>query len=304
MSTAAVPHAKHARLLKGVTFAAVGTASLLVAVKTVAWILTGSVSILSTLIDSVLDVVASVVNLIAVRHALVPADAEHRFGHGKAEPIAGLGQAAFIIVSGGYLLFEAASRLMEPRPLAYETVGIGVMIFAIVATVVLVKFQRHVIARTGSVAISADSLHYVGDVLINGGVIAALVLGGLFGWQWIDPLFGAGIAFYLMYTAWRIASRSFNLLMDRELPDEARTRILRIASAHPDVSAVHDLRTRSSGTHTFIQLHLEMDGSMTLSRAHEIADEVESDIRKAFPDSEVIIHEDPDDFVQDRGQFS
>lgn len=304
MTLAEVHTPRHARLLKAVTFAAVGTAALLVAVKAVAWVLTGSVSILSTLIDSVLDVVASVVNLIAVRHALVPADEEHRFGHGKAEPLAGLGQAVFIVASGGYLLYEAGSRLVEPRPLAYETVGVGVMLFAIVATVALVKYQRYVIARTGSVAISADSLHYVGDVLINGGVIAALVLGGLLGWQWVDPLFGAGIAFYLMYTASRIATRSFHLLMDRELPDEARRRIMTIATAHPEVSAVHDLRTRSSGTHTFIQLHLEMDGSMTLSHAHGIADEVEARIREAFPNSEVIIHEDPDDFVQDRGKFS
>ncbi len=303
MSTAAIPAPHNARLMKAATFAAVGTAALLVAVKAAAWFLTGSVSVLSTLIDSILDVGASLINLFAVRHALVPADAEHRFGHGKAEPIAGLGQAAFIIGSGGFLLFEAGSRLAHPKAVAHEALGIGVMIFAIVATVALVKFQRYVIRRTGSVAISADSLHYVGDVLINGGVIAALVLGRAFGWQWIDPVFGAGIALYLMYTAWKIAVQSLNLLMDRELPDEARARIMAIATAHPEVTAAHDLRTRSSGTRTFIQLHLEMPGSLTLSRAHKIADEVEKRIQAAFPNSEVIIHEDPDDIVEDRGRF-
>lgn len=304
MSTAAIPAPRHARLMKAATFAAVGTAALLVTVKAAAWFLTGSVSILSTLIDSILDVGASLINLFAVRHALVPADAEHRFGHGKAEPIAGLGQAAFIIGSGAFLLFEAGSRFVNPMAVVHEALGIGVMVFAIVATIALVKFQRYVIARTGSIAISADSLHYVGDVLINGGVIAALVLGRAFGWQWIDPLFGAGIALYLMYTAWKIAAQSLNLLMDRELPDEARARIMAIATGHPDVTSAHDLRTRSSGTHTFIQLHLEMPGTLTLSRAHKIADEVERRIREAFPNSEVIIHEDPDDIVEDRSRFS
>lgn len=304
MTTAEVPAPGHSRLLKAATYAAVGTASVLVVVKVAAWLLTGSVSILSTLIDSILDVAASLLNLFAVRHALVPADAEHRFGHGKAEPIAGLGQAAFIIGSGAYLIFEAASRFVQPQAVAHGTAGIGVMIFAIVATIALVKFQRYVIRRTGSVAISADSLHYVGDVLINGGVIVALVLGGALGWEWIDPLFGAAIALYLMYTAWRIAARSLNLLMDRELADDDRARIMQIATAHPDVTAAHDLRTRSSGTLTFIQLHLEMDGSLSLSRAHEISDEVEARIREAFPNSEVIIHEDPDDITEDRGRFS
>ena len=304
MTAAETRTPEHGRLLNAATFAAVGTATLLVAVKAAAWFMTGSVSVLSTLIDSILDVMASLINLFAVRHALVPADAEHRFGHGKAEPIAGLGQAAFIIGSGAYLIFEAASRFAKPQAVAHGTIGIAVMIFAIVATFALVKFQRYVIRRTGSVAISADSLHYVGDVLINGGVIAALVLGELLGWEWIDPLFGAGIAVYLMYTAWRIALQSLNLLMDRELPDAARARIMQIATAHPDVTAAHDLRTRSSGTHNFIQLHLEMDGSMSLTRAHQISDEVETRIREAFPNSEVIIHEDPDDITEDRTRFT
>ena len=299
-----LPVAQHARLLKTATIAAVAVALVLVIVKAVAYVFTGSVSILSTLIDSMLDVMASLVNLFAVHHALVPADAEHRFGHGKAEPIAGLAQAAFIIGSGAFLIFEAGSRFVHPHVIEHEMGGIAVMIFAIAATIALVKYQRYVIRRTGSVAISADSLHYVSDVLINGGVIAALVIAPLLDLPWIDPLFGTAIALYIIHTAWHIVARSVNLLMDRELPEEARARIMKIATGHPEVTAAHDLRTRSSGTHTFIQLHLEMDGDMSLTRAHRISDEVESQIRDAFPNSEVIIHEDPDDITEDSKRFS
>jgi ferrous-iron efflux pump FieF len=299
-----LPDSDHARLLKAATYASVATAAVLICVKAVAWMLTDSVSVLSTLIDSLLDIIASLINLFAVRQALQPADAEHRFGHGKAEPIAGLGQAAFILGSGMFLLFEVAARLFNPEPVSNGLVGISVMVFSIAATIALVQFQRYVVRRTGSVAISADSLHYVSDVLINGSVILALVLYAALGWRLIDPLCGAAIAIYIMYTAWTIAALSLNLLMDRELSDEARERILRIVTAHPGVTAAHDLRTRSSGTQTFIQLHLEMDGAMSLMRAHQISDEVEASIQEAFPNAEVIIHEDPDNVPESRARFS
>jgi len=293
-----------ARLLKAATYAAVATAGTLIAVKAVAWGLTGSVSVLSSLVDSLLDILASFINLLAVRHALQPADAEHRFGHGKAEAIAGLGQAAFIAGSGLFVLFEVADRLIHPEPVTHGTIGVGVMIFTILATAALVQFQRYVVGKTGSVAISADSLHYVSDVLTNGSVIVALLLDAWLGWWLIDPLFGAAIAAYIIFNAWTIARQSYHLLMDRELSDDAREKIIAIATAHPEVISVHDLRTRSSGTQTFIQLHLEMDGSMLLCRAHEIADEVENRIREAFPNAEVIIHQDPDNIVERRARFN
>ena len=292
------------RLLKAATYAAVATAGTLIAVKAVAWGFTGSVSVLSSLVDSLLDILASFINLLAVRHALVPADAEHRFGHGKAEAIAGLGQAAFIVGSGLFVMFEVADRLIHPEPVTHGTIGIGVMIFTILATAALVQFQRYVVRKTGSVAISADSLHYISDVLTNGSVIAALLLDAWLGWWLIDPLFGAAIAAYIIYSAWTIARQSYHLLMDRGLSDDARDKIIAIATAHPEVIAVHDLRTRSSGTQAFIQLHLEMDGSMLLRRAHEIADEVEDRIREAFPNAEVIIHQDPDNVVERRARFT
>lgn len=282
------------RLMKLATTTSVAVAGTLIGVKFFAWIVTDSVSILSTLIDSLLDVAASLVNLMAVRHALTPADHEHRFGHGKAEPLAALGQSAFIAGSACLLLFEASRRLLHPVAVSNGSIGIAVMVFSIVLTVALVLFQRSVVRRTGSFAIQADSLHYKGDVLINGSVIVSLLLAEQLGWRYADPLFGGAIAVYILMNAWSIARGALDMLMDREMPDEDRRRIRELALAHPEVREMHDLRTRLSGPYAFIQLHLEMDGSLKLMRAHEIADQVEAEIVAAFPGAEVIIHEDPE----------
>jgi len=282
-----------ARLMRLATYASVTVASFLILVKLGAWLYTDSISLLSTLIDSLLDVVASLINLFAVRHALVPADREHRFGHGKAEPLAALGQSAFIAGSALFLVFEAGHRLFDPRPVLHSEIGIAVMVVAIVVTFALTRFQAHVVRQTGSVAIQADSLHYVGDMLVNGAVIVALLLASELGWAVADPLFGLAIAGYIMFNAWRIARGSLDMLMDRELPEAERRRIREIALANPDVADLHDLRTRSSGRRTFIQVHIEMDGNLTLFNAHRVADEVEAALRAAFPGAEVIIHQDP-----------
>jgi ferrous-iron efflux pump FieF len=293
-----------ARLMRLATYASVATASVLIVAKIVAYLLTDSVSMLSTLLDSVLDAAASLVNLVAVRHALTPADREHRFGHGKAEALAGLGQSAFIAGSAMFLLFEASHRLVTPQPVENGMVGVGVMLFSMVVTVLLVLFQRHVIRRTQSVAISADSLHYVGDVAVNLAVLAALVLSSQFGWNRTDPIFAVGVAFYIVFTAWQIARGAFDMLMDREMPDEDRARIRTIALSNPRVRNLHDLRTRRSGPNRFIQMHLEMDGAMSLVEAHALADEVEIAILREFPDAEVIIHEDPEGVTEERPHFA
>ena len=251
-----------ARLMRLATYASVAVAGVLIAAKLAAWLATDSVSMLSTLLDSVLDAAASMVNLLAIRHALTPADREHRFGHGKAEPLAALGQAAFVAGSAVLLIVEVARRLWRPQPIENGELGIAVMLGSIVLTAGLVLFQRHVVRKTGSLAISADRLHYVGDVLVNGGVILALVLSQILGWTLIDPIFGAVIAAYILYTAWSIARSSLDMLMDRELPDEDRQRIRSLALAHPEVKALHELRTRASGPSSFIQFHLEMDGGI------------------------------------------
>lgn len=291
------------RLKRLAALAAVSVAAALIAAKTGAWILTGSVSLLSTLIDSLLDLAASVVNFLAIRQALQPPDREHRFGHGKAEPLAGLAQAAFVAGSAAFLLFTSAQRLAEPVAVRNSTLGIGVMVFSIVLTFGLVMFQRFVIKRTGSVAISADSLHYSADLLVNASVIVALLLSAELGWDAADPIFAILISLFIVHGAWGIFKSSLKLLMDTELPESDRARIRAIASSHPGVISVHDIRTRSSGTKTFIQFHLEMDGNLTLIDAHIIAETVMEQVERAFPDAEVLIHEDPFGVEEKRAVF-
>ncbi len=286
------------------TYASVGTAGTLIVVKFGAWLYTDSVSLLSTLLDSLLDAAASVVNLLAVRHALTPPDREHRFGHGKAEPLAALSQSAFIAGSAIFLMIEAGHRLYAPQPIVHVEAGIAVMVFAIVVTFVLTRFQAYVVARTGSITIQADSLHYVGDLMVNGAVIVALLLVGQLGWLYADPIFALGIAGYILYNAWKIVRKALDMLMDRELPDESRRRIKEIVLAHPAVLNLHDLRTRASGRQTFIQLHLEMDGKISLVEAHAVSDAVEAELRRAFPEAEVIIHEDPYGIEEERAKFA
>jgi ferrous-iron efflux pump FieF len=291
------------RLRRFATYASVAVAALLIAVKFAAWLDTGSVALLSSLVDSLLDAVASLVNLVAVRHAMSPADREHRFGHGKAEPLAVLGQSAFIVGSAMLLLAEAVRRLIWPIRVANPPTGIAVMIFSIGVTVGLVLYQRYVVRRTRSIAISADELHYRSDLVLNIGVILALFLGSLLDQPLLDPLFGAAIGVWIIYSAVWLVRLSLFQLMDHELSDEERENIRAIAQSHPDVVAAHDLRTRVAGPTAFIQIHLEMDGALTLLRAHEISDEVEAKLRAAYPNAEIIVHQDPEGIEEPRANF-
>jgi ferrous-iron efflux pump FieF len=291
-------------LMRRATYASVATASVLIAAKLFAYLLTDSVSLLSTLLDSLLDAAASLVNLVAVRTALVPPDAEHRFGHGKAEPLAALGQSAFIAGSAVFLLVEAGNRVVNPSPIQRSGIGLLVMAFSVLATIMLIFYQRYVIRRTNSVAIRADATHYVSDLLVNGAVITALLIWREFGWALADPLFAGSVGCYILWTAWQIAHGALDHLMDRELPNAERHRIKEIALANPAVRQLHDLRTRSSGQATFIQFHLELDGNIPLVRAHAVSDEVESAILAAFPGAEIIIHQDPAGLPERRARFA
>ncbi len=286
------------RLMRQATYASVTVALVLIVAKLFAWGVSDAVSLLATLIDSVLDALASLINLLAVRHALSPADREHRFGHGKAEALAGLGQAAFIAGSAGFLLLESARRFANPVPLDAYGLGVAVMVFSIAATLGLLWFQRRVIRQTGSTAIGADALHYRTDLLVNGSVILALWL-SVKGWPGFDPLFAIAIAIYILYSAWEIIKRAFDQLLDRELPDEEREHIEAVARSHPQVRGLHDLRSRRSGIDMFIQLHLELDDELRLLRAHAISDEVEQRLQQAYPTAEIIIHIDPVSVVPD-----
>ena len=283
-----------AGLLKLASVASVITAGFLIVAKLVAWYMTGSVGLLASLVDSVMDSIASLINLFAIRYSLQPADEEHRFGHGKAEPLAGLVQAAFIAGSAIFLIFHAIDRLRLAQPLEQVGIGVGVMILAIVMTLILLAIQRYVIRKTDSTAIRADSLHYATDLLTNVSILLALYLTTL-GWSWADPVFAIAVAIYIFYSAIHIGQDSFQQLMDRELPEDVLQKIQATAMAHPEVTGTHELRTRQSGQTRFVQLHLQLDEDMSLKRAHEIADKVEWEIKAFLPGAEVLIHQDPAD---------
>jgi ferrous-iron efflux pump FieF len=294
-----VSHAHHpSRLMRLATYAAVIAAATLLGVKSWAYIETGSVALLSSLADSALDLLASGLNFMAVRFALTPADDMHRFGHSKAEPLSGLGQAAFVGGSAVLVVVQAVSHLHATVPVAQSDLGIVVMMISIAVTIALVTFQRYVVKRTSSMAITADSLHYTGDLLLNLSVIVALVLTSRFGLTWADAAFGIGISIFMIVNAAMIAHKSVDALMDKELPEDDRKQIIAIARHHPKVRHVHELRTRSSGVQKFIQMHLVLDNTLSLLEAHRIADDVEKAVEAAYPGADIIIHEDPDGIAE------
>jgi ferrous-iron efflux pump FieF len=288
-----------ARLLRLATVSSVTTATLLIAAKLGAFVMTGSISILASLIDSLLDTGASLVNLFAVNYSLLPPDEEHRFGHGKAESVAGLAQATLICGSGIYLIVESIRRLVDPPELHAVGIGLAVMIFSMLATLTLLAIQNYVIKRTHSVAIRADSLHYRTDLFTNAAIILALVL-TQWGWPGMDPIFALGVAIYIIYSAWQIGYEAFNDLLDKELPDKRREEILDLINQHPKVEGAHDLRTRLSGRTVYIQVHIELEDHMTLIQSHKISDEVEEALLKRFPTADIVIHQDPVGIVEER----
>lgn len=278
------------RLATGFTLVAVLT---LIAVKAAAWWMTDSLSLLSSLADSGMDLLASLLNFLAVRYSLQPPDHEHRFGHGKVEYISGLCQAAFISATAIFIGIGAVQRFFSPVEVQQSGVGIGVMVFSIVVTVGIVSYQRHAVRKTGSTAVKADSVHYLSDVLSNVAVIAALVLVEYTGWAWIDPLFALAIAGYILFGAREVGYAAFQHLMDREFSDEERGAIYEVARAIPGVKHAHNLKTRRSGLIAFIQLTVDIDGGMPLKEAHDINDLVEDAVQALHPDAEVHIHTEP-----------
>ncbi|MBP9679368.1 MAG: cation diffusion facilitator family transporter, partial [Aeromonas sp.] len=272
--------------------AAVVTATLLILGKLIAWLMTDSSSLLASLTDSFMDVSASIINLLAIRYALAPADEEHRFGHGKAESLAGLIQSAFISGSALLLMMHGISSMLNQVPVVRLEAGIWVSAGSILLTLLLVSFQSLVIRKTNSVAIKADMLHYRSDLLLNAGVLLALVLAGQ-GWHWADGLFAILIGLFLVWGAAHIGYESVQALLDRQLPEEEQARIMALCCAVEGVHGVHDLRTRQSGPTRFVQLHLELDDQLPLVQAHQIADEAELAVRQSFERMEVIIHMDP-----------
>jgi ferrous-iron efflux pump FieF len=283
----------HAPFMRRAAWAAVAVAAFLIALKAVAFVVTDSIAMMASLADSGLDLIGSSINLLAVSQAVTPADREHRFGHGKAEPLAGLAQGAFIAGSATFLVIESLSRLVSPHPIEHGAIGLAVMAVSVVAVAALILLQRFTVLRTGSLAIGADLLHYLGDLLTNLGVVVGIVLSTQFHILVADPLVGLIVAGILSWSAWHVFRQSYDQLMDHELPDAERNRIKTIVMGHEDVRSLHDLRTRAAGISTFIQLHIELDPALSLTRAHEVSDAVEADIVAVFPNAEVIIHQDP-----------
>lgn len=288
---------EHARLLRLATRASLAVASILIVSKAIAWWLSGSVSLLAGLTDSMLDGAASFLNLLAVHYALRPADDGHRYGHGKAESLAGMAQALFIAASAVLVAVQAIDRLKNPEPLGAPWIGIGVMLLSLALTVALLMVQHRVIRETGSTAVRADSLHYRSDLLLNSSILVALVLAS-FGWQQLDAWFGLAIAVYILWSAVQIARESLAVLMDEELPADVSQHMLELACGVPGVLGAHDLRTRISGNQWFVQLHLELPGELTLSVAHGISDQAADAIHAAYPRAEVLVHADPQEVVQ------
>jgi len=284
--------AEHQRLLRLATRASLAVASILVVSKALAWWLSGSVSLLAGLTDSALDAVASFLNLLAVHYALRPADDDHRFGHGKAEALAGMAQALFIAVSAVLIGVQAVERLQTPQPLGDTGVGIAVMLLSLALTVTLLALQHKVIRLTGSTAVRADSLHYRSDLLLNGSILLALLL-TQFGWSQLDALFGLGIAFYILWSALQIARESTAILMDKELPGDVGEAMSALVLAIPGVKGVHDVRTRVSGNQWFVQLHLELPGELALHEAHSLCVAASEVIRQRYPQADVMVHADP-----------
>ena len=284
--------ASYSRWVTLAGLASTATAGILILAKLVAWLMTGSSSLLASLTDSLMDISASLINLFALRYSLTPADHDHSFGHGKAESLASLAQAAFITGSALVLVMNGISRLIIPEPLKNLDIGLWVTVGSLALTLVLVAFQSLVVQKTQSQAIRADRLHYQSDVLFNIGVLLALGC-SWYGWLWADGLFAILLGLFILKGALEIGYEAVQTLLDRQLPDGERAQIAELVKSVPGVHGIHDLRTRQAGPLRFIQLHLELDDTLPLMRAHDLADQAEALILEQYPGADVIIHMDP-----------
>ena len=294
MTDAALTNTERGTLTTRAALASIAMAIVLIGLKSYAAIQTASMAMLGSLADSTLDLVASLIVLLAVRIAAAPADHEHRFGHGKAEALAALVQVILISLSAIFIGFRAVERLVSGAQTADAELGIGVSIVAVVLTIALISYQRHVVGRTGSLAIGTDRLHYSSDLMLNGSVIVALGLDQYLHLTGADAVFGLLIALWLLWNAWSASSNAFAQLMDREWPDELRAQFLSATKEYPELAGLHDLRTRSSGTHYFAQFHVWVPGDWTVQEAHDRLDAIEEELQQRFPGTEILIHVDPE----------
>ena len=292
-------HHSHGDLTTKAAIASVLTALFLLALKVYAAAETSSVALLGSLADTGFDVLASLLTLFSVRYAARPADDDHRFGHGKAEALSALVQVMLVVIAATLIAWRGVVRLGNNEATQHPEMGIGVSLIAMLATVALLAYQRQIIKKTGSVAIHGDHVHYQGDLLLNGAVIIAIALDAFLGVRGADPIFGLGIAAWLLWSASRSARMALDQLLDKEWPAEKRERFLAVAAKHPRANGIHDVRTRSSGMHDFVQFHLWFDPKMSLGEVHDVMDEIEHDLLHEFPGVEVLIHPEPENQIHD-----
>ena len=290
---------KNRFLMTAAGYASLVVATILLIVKLYALWKTSSMAILAGLLDSLLDMAASFINLLAIKFALTPADDDHRFGHGKAEALAGLAQSTLIATSAILLLTENVGRLFNPVLITEVDLGIGVTLFTIFLTFALMAFQQYVIYQTNSLAVKADYAHYKNDVYLNLGVLCALIITAYTPYHQADPIIAMIVAIIILWGIKSILTQSLDQIMDKEFSEEKREQIFRLATSHDSVGDIHDLRTRMSGGTSFIQFHLELPPETKLFEAHRIADEVEEAIKKEFPIAEVFIHLDPEGYPRE-----
>ena len=288
---------KSAALNRSAAYASISVALLLVGLKAWAAWSTGSTAMLGSLADTTLDLIASVATLAGVWVAAQPADKHHRFGHGKAEALAALFQIVLISISALTLALRAVEQFFAGARTEAAGDGILVSVIAMAATLALLAWQRHVIRKTNSLAISTDHVHYQSDLLLNLAVIAALALDQYAGISGSDPLFGLAIALWLGWGAWKASQEAIVQLMDREWPEEKRKKFIEVMARHPELRGVHDLRTRTSGNQDFVQFHVWVDPLMTIQDAHRVMDEIELKLLAEFPGVEILIHPDPEGHV-------
>ncbi|MFM6931220.1 MAG: cation diffusion facilitator family transporter [Novosphingobium sp.] len=286
-----------AALNRSAAYASISVALLLVGLKAWAAWSTGSTAMLGSLADTVLDLIASIATLAGVWVAAQPADKHHRFGHGKAEALAALFQIVLISISALTLAFRAVEQFFAGARTEAAGDGILVSVVAMAATLGLLAWQRHVIKKTNSLAISTDHVHYQSDLMLNLAVIGALVLDQYAGISGSDPVFGLAIALWLGWGAWKASQEAITQLMDREWPEDKRKRFIEVMARHPELRGVHDLRTRTSGNQDFVQFHVWVDPDMTIQQAHRVMDEIEIKLLAEFPGVEILIHPDPEGHV-------
>ncbi len=288
------------RLKKLAAAGSISLAITLIILKTLGVILTGSLSVLSSMIDSLADLFASSITYIAVRYSSKPASTQHRYGYGKAESLSALIQSAFVAGSGIFVMYDGIVRFFSPRPMVQVDIGIIIMVISLALTIALISFQKYVSKKTHSQAINADSQHYTVDVISNASIILTLFVVKIFEITWFDTLTAFLIAAYLLLNAYKLANEALGILLDKELDNQIRENIQKIVLGSEHAHGIHDLRTRDLGGVYMFEFHLELDGNLPLHIAHDYCDEVEANILKEYPDAQIIIHQDPAGLAENR----